>query len=72
MTKFEYKLLAFFDTGSVYDCPDDVFTEWGYYHSGFGGGIAIAWAQTFVLHVYYGVALDGEDSTLSIDFNHAI
>ena len=69
---FEFKVLAFIDTGSVFDNPDDPFRIWNYYHTGAGGGLAIVWNQSFLLHIYYGRALNGEDSSVSIDFSHAI
>ncbi|MCP4133412.1 MAG: BamA/TamA family outer membrane protein [bacterium] len=67
---FEFKLIAFCDTGSVFNSFSESFTEWGNYHVGYGGGLAIAWNQSFVMHVYFGAS--AETMTLSLNFYHAV
>jgi hypothetical protein len=67
---FTFKALAFADTGSVFDNRKDVIKDFGYYHSSFGGGLAIAWNQALIIHFYYGVG--AEDASISLDIGHAI
>lgn len=66
---FAFKLVAFVDTGSAFDDHLDVFKEFDYYHVGYGGGLVIAWNQSFLVHVYSGHS--SETSSLSIDVSHA-
>lgn len=68
--RFVFKPLIFAETGSVFNKADDPFKETGYYHHSFGGGMAIAWNQSLIIHIYYGVS--SEDTSFSLDIGHAI
>ncbi len=66
---FAFKLLALCDTGSVFDDALEPLTVWNGYHFGFGGGLIVAWNQSFIVHFIYGRS--SEDSSMSIDVNYA-
>jgi len=68
--RFEIKLISFLDTGSVFDRAYDPFREFKYYHLGYGGGVAVAWNQSFIIHFVYG--LSREASSISFNFGYAI
>ncbi|MCU0845117.1 MAG: DUF5982 domain-containing protein [Spirochaetes bacterium] len=68
--RFVFKLIGFFDTGNVYDEAANPFDSprWGDYHHSYGGGLAIAWNLSTIVHFLYGMS--EEDSAISIDFNY--
>jgi hypothetical protein len=70
--RFNFKLLAFIDTGNVYDHASDPFIipRFPEYHTSFGGGLAIAWNLNTIIHLYYGKSR--EDSAVSINFGHSV
>lgn len=67
---FSIKALAFADTGSVFNDALTPLTDFDYYHNAFGGGLALAWNQSLIIHFYYGWS--PEDSAISMDIGHAI
>jgi hypothetical protein len=70
--QFNIKAVGFVDTGSVYDKAKDPITdpEFDNYKLGYGGGFAIAWNMSTIIHFYYGFSR--EDSSISINFNHSL
>ncbi len=68
--RFAFKLVAFFDSGNVYDASGDPFSDprWGDYKNSYGGGLVIAWNLATIIHVYYGMSK--EDTGLFINFEH--
>ena len=69
--RFAFKLIAFVDTGNVYDNAAAPITDprFNDYKFSYGGGLVIAWNMATILHIYYGASK--EDSLISIDFNHS-
>ncbi|HSV97484.1 MAG TPA: DUF5982 domain-containing protein [Spirochaetota bacterium] len=68
--RFAFKLIGFYDTGNVYDEAGNPFDSprWADYHHSYGGGLAIAWNLSTIVHFLYGMS--EEDSSISIDFNY--
>ncbi len=66
---FAFKIQTQCDVGSVFDKALDPLTQWDDYHVGFGGGLIVAWNQSFIVHFIYGRS--SEDSSMSIDVNYA-
>lgn len=69
-TLFSLKALCFADTGSVFDTSAAPLKEFNYYHNAFGGGLALGWNQSLIIHFYYGFS--AEDKSISFDIGHAI
>ena len=69
--RFGFQLLGFCDAGNVYDHASDPFDDprLDDYHTAYGGGIVIAWNLSTIVHFLYGMSK--EDSTISVDFEHA-
>ncbi len=68
--RFGLMLLGFAETGNVYDAADEVYDDprWSEYKTSFGGGIAIPWNLSTIVHFFVGIS--GEDMGISIDFDH--
>ncbi len=64
------KLLAFVDTGSVFDYALEPATFWSGYRFGYGTGFVIAYNQAAIIHFYAGFS--SEDYTISVDVEHSI
>lgn len=70
--RFAFKLIAFADTGNVYDKAFEPFTYPGFgnYRYSYGGGLVVAWNLATIIHAYYGIS--PETTSVSINFNHSI
>ncbi len=70
--RFTFKMIAFADTGNIYDRAADPFRNPGFsqYKTCWGGGLVVVWNLATVIHFYYGVSR--ETTQISIDFNHSI
>ena len=68
--RFALKIIAFCDTGSVFNSMEESIDTWNNYRTGYGGGLAVTWNQAFVLHLYAGFSR--EDRSISVDAGHAI
>lgn len=67
---FGLQIVAFMDTGNVYDYADEPFNDprWSDYKTSYGGGLAIPWNLNTIVHMFY--AQSKEDAGFSIDFMH--
>ena len=68
--RFGFKILIFADTGNVYDCAGEPFSDprWADYHHSYGAGLAVAWNLSTIIHLYYGISK--EDTGIVINFEH--